>query len=222
MNNEELQGLLESDFPKEALSVDSSRGFELTSIKAQWIKERLNKVFSIFGWEFKENFQAGSTGILCHGELAVNIEDNQRIVYATGFSANKKNMGDSYKSAATDALSKCASYIGIGNEVFKGNVNPNSLKDGGTATVKKQQATGAVADKYPVYGFCITCDSPLRMSKNKDKLYCQNYKECATSPIKYDGREPTKITNAAEWRANKKEDSKKAVDSLYSDIPDFG
>ncbi len=35
-------------------------------------------------------------------------------------------IADGYKSAVTDALSKCASYLGVGIEVFKGQVSPPS------------------------------------------------------------------------------------------------
>ena len=44
---DEQKALLLADFPAEALSKDTSRGFELTSIKAMYVIERLNDVFGI-------------------------------------------------------------------------------------------------------------------------------------------------------------------------------
>jgi len=131
---------LRADFPKEAYSIDSSRGFNLTSLKAQYIKERLNEVFSIWCWNFEEKFQDIGNGVMCFGKLYVSYTNKEkekvdREVTACGFSEKKRNMGDTYKGASTDALSKAASFIGIGNEVFKGNINLNTVieKKKGTA-----------------------------------------------------------------------------------------
>lgn len=49
-----LYGRLTEPLPREALSVDDSRGFNLTSIKAAFILERLNGVFGLagYGWRY--------------------------------------------------------------------------------------------------------------------------------------------------------------------------
>ena len=150
------------DFPSEALSKDSSRGFDLTSIKAQYIKERLNDVFGIWGWEVVGEYKADEKSVLYFGELRVtektyllanNSEDATpaevdsftRKVESVGYSAIKKNLGDSYKSAQTDFLSKAASFIGVGQKVFQGLVNPNSYK----TPTKQPQKTSPQAQKQP-------------------------------------------------------------------------
>ncbi len=53
MTEEQIR-LLRASFPAEALSADTSRGFELTSIKAAYIIERLNDVFGTYGsgWRY--------------------------------------------------------------------------------------------------------------------------------------------------------------------------
>lgn len=119
---------LASSFPKEAYSVDSSRGFDLTSIKAQFVVERLNEAFGFMNWTFGGEYKDNEEGILFLGALVVTVNGRQNKVFAPGFSAKKKNLGDAYKGANTDSLCKCASRIGIGNEVFKGLVNPSSIK----------------------------------------------------------------------------------------------
>jgi hypothetical protein len=114
-------------------SIDKSRGFPLTSLKAQSIKQRLNEVFGIFGWCFKESFIEKPEGIICHGKLLVrNPEDSTEIreVEATGgceFKDKAQTLSDAYKSAATEALSKASSYIGIGNEMYKGNISTDYI-----------------------------------------------------------------------------------------------
>jgi len=143
---EDLQALLEAPFPREAMSKDSSRGFDLTSIKAQWVVDRLNNVFGIFGWDFKPSFEQSANHVLCHGVLTVRQtistfqqetsdhplssatqETFLREVAQTGSHEIRKNIGDAYKSASTDCLGKAASWLGIGNDVFKGNIDPRTL-----------------------------------------------------------------------------------------------
>ena len=118
---------LKAPFPKEAYSIDSSRGFNLTSLKAQYAIERLNDVVGINGWKLTGSFQKTEKGVLYMGSL--DLVENGEVLHsveAIGYSENKKNIGDTYKSARTDALSKAASYYGLGNEMFKGNIKPES------------------------------------------------------------------------------------------------
>lgn len=124
---------LKKPFPKNAHSTDSSRGFDLTSIKAQWVVERLNDVFGIFGWSFHPEYEKEGNNVLCHGLLVVREYDgpeiiNERRVEQTGGATVKKTMADAYKSAATDSLGKCASWLCVGNDVFKGNVDPRTFE----------------------------------------------------------------------------------------------
>jgi hypothetical protein len=54
MLTQEQTQLIQAPFPPEALSADTSRGFELTSIKAAFVIERLNQVFGPcgIGWRY--------------------------------------------------------------------------------------------------------------------------------------------------------------------------
>jgi hypothetical protein len=54
MLSENQISALRASFPAEALSADTSRGFELTSIKAAFVVERLNEVFGPCGtgWRY--------------------------------------------------------------------------------------------------------------------------------------------------------------------------
>ena len=49
--SKELYAALSAEFPKEAMTEDSSRGFSMTSIKAQYVRERLNEVMGVDGWD---------------------------------------------------------------------------------------------------------------------------------------------------------------------------
>ena len=64
---------LKAPFPPESLSSDTSRGFELTSIKAAYVIERLNEVFGPcgIGWRY------------VHSPLEELHTDNGRVEFVT-------------------------------------------------------------------------------------------------------------------------------------------
>jgi hypothetical protein len=146
---------LRAPFPPESLKPDMSRGFELTSIKAAYVIERLSDVFGTcgIGWRYVhapfENLIMADqrTEILTEVALQYRIsEDEQRgcdpvewrdgwylapnrsrvwsePLYAVGghcLGQGSVPYTDARKSAVTNGLTKAASMLGIGHEVFKG------------------------------------------------------------------------------------------------------
>ena len=60
------------DFPEEAYDTDTSRGFALTSLKAQYMVERLNDTLysnGVGGWYFTGEYQETDNGVLYFGQL---------------------------------------------------------------------------------------------------------------------------------------------------------
>jgi len=128
---------LKADFTPDAFSEDKSRGFALTSIKAQYVVERLNDVFGVDGWSATYDFsRPDGKEVLSICTLNVIIGDKQVSRVAVGASQAKKQLGDTYKSAMTDSLGKAASHFGVGNDVFKGLVNPDGSKKGSKPKTK--------------------------------------------------------------------------------------
>jgi hypothetical protein len=95
--------------------------------------ERLNEVFGVGGWNFETDF------ISCDKEVQKTTK-GERNVYVSAvrgrltvesegikieqFGGNTNDdKGDTLKGGATDALTKCASYLGIGAEIYKGHGN---------------------------------------------------------------------------------------------------
>lgn len=149
---------LRAPFPTEALTTDMSRGFELTSIKAAYVIERLNDVFGPAGWgwrythaEFEVIVTADQrTEIITEVALQYRISDDQQRgcgpvewydhgwrmrpdhpwhwsepVFAVGgrcLGRGNAPYTDARKSAVTDGLTKAASMLGVGHEVFKGQI----------------------------------------------------------------------------------------------------
>ena len=132
-------------FPKEAHQKIAHNGF--TTIKAQYITERLNNVMDmgigLTDWVFHPNkFEKveGAEEMVCDGTLALQVGKKSFAKHASGGGKkNKSNSwGDVRKSAQTDAMTKAASLFGIGNDVFKGLVNP----DGSSKTQGSTGSTG--------------------------------------------------------------------------------
>ena len=107
--------------------MQKGRGPELTTIQAGYITMTLNYVVGIGGWAFERS--------------EIHIVEDHKTVEVTLFIANEKgtvashtafggsrNPGpDGFKSAVTDALTKAASYFGLGEEVFCGKITAADL-----------------------------------------------------------------------------------------------
>jgi hypothetical protein len=171
LTQEQIQAL-RAPFPAEALKPDTSRGFELTSIKAAYVIERLNDVFGPcgIGWRYVHGpFEDVATDDGCLEvvtEVALQYRfgatndrpGSDRVVWDDGwtfrasnhdwsepiFACGGKALGrggapytDARRSAVTDGLTKAASMIGVGRQVFKGLV----LVHGGNGSGQRDNAT---------------------------------------------------------------------------------
>ncbi len=136
--SKEIYKELTAAFPKEAMTTDKSRGFALTSIKAQYVRERLNEVLGVEGWSTDtEVVDRTDKGVAVKMTMTLHIEGRDVTRSAFGGAAVKpkgQTYGDLFKSAETDALSKVASNFGVGNDVFKGLVKPPGAAPSTTTT----------------------------------------------------------------------------------------
>ena len=126
---EEIRDKLRAPLPDEAIKQHPTKSF-LSTIKAIYIVERLNDVFGIGGWDQEheiisdtEDYVAVRGRILYdeHGHPDDGFRGKTPFQYG-GHKKTGKNTepADGYKSAVTDCMSKCASYLEIGIDVFKG------------------------------------------------------------------------------------------------------
>jgi hypothetical protein len=175
MLSENQISALRASFPAEAMSADTSRGFELTSIKAAFVVERLNEVFGPCGagwryvhspFEWVEGEVITEVALQFHvAEGGVNaiLWDGQSHGWAfvpdsAGWSwpilspgGRRPGKGtapltDARKGAITDGLTKAASMIGVGHDVFKGLVRvaqPGRASEGAQTPRQPQQPHSA-------------------------------------------------------------------------------
>jgi len=116
---------------------EAPQGRYFTSIESQAVKNRLNECFGLFGWEFVEDevrTVENDNEVVCRGHLTVtwNGKDDAgqpitftKTVPSVGGKVQLSNdtLADTMKGARTAAISKAASELGIGDDVFSGEVD---------------------------------------------------------------------------------------------------
>lgn len=122
----DMRTALREKLPDEAVKQHPTKTY-LSSIKAIYVIERLNDVFGVGKWSYTqkviERADNGTVVVqvdLTIPEFGINLcsfggNDNG------GEAANKNfDLGDAYKGAVTDAITKICSMLEIGIDVFKG------------------------------------------------------------------------------------------------------
>src|SRR6201996_4593047 len=122
---EEVKAKLKERLPREAVSPNPQKP-GLSVIKVIYVVERLNEVFGLNGWHVDN--EVVETGRMVVVRATLSIPRYAIAIEQFGGNDNP-DRGDAYKGACTDALSKCASYLGIGMDVYKGLTN-NRPRDG--------------------------------------------------------------------------------------------
>src|SRR5579871_1985747 len=107
---------LKAPLPPEAVSPNPNKP-GLSVIRVIYVVERLNDVFGLNGWRVVN--QVVESGRMVVVKATVTIPEYGIVIEQYGGNDNP-DRGDAYKGACTDALSKCASYLGIGMDVYKG------------------------------------------------------------------------------------------------------
>lgn len=143
---------LREPFPAEAITQHPTKTF-LTTIKAIYVTERLNKVFGIGGWDLEYEIISDTDDyVTVQGRIVVEELGIKTPMQFGGHGKTGKNTepADGYKSAMTDCQSKCASYLEIGLDVFKGKMTASRGTGGAsTRTYKKAVNTPKTGNADP-------------------------------------------------------------------------
>lgn len=111
------QALLTRPLPAEAVTPHPTKPY-LSSIKGIYVTERLNEVFGVGAWRVETNkVDQSNKMVVVKVRLTIPAYGIDYECYGGNDNAD---LGDAYKGATTDALTKIASWLGIGQEVFKG------------------------------------------------------------------------------------------------------
>ncbi|GAC1317138.1 MAG: hypothetical protein NVSMB2_10530 [Chloroflexota bacterium] len=111
--------------PFDAVFTDVRGGVQLTYVTGEQVTRRLNDVLGVGGWSFrilKHDIHPEADEAWCLGELTADV-DGQTITRQQFGSQKLKrsratgvplDIGFDLKGAATDAMKKCASLLGVG------------------------------------------------------------------------------------------------------------
>jgi hypothetical protein len=122
---EQLKAELYAPLPSEAIKPHPTKTF-LSTIKPIYVTDRLNEVFGIGGWQLRtENVLVNDNGTVVNKVIFTVPEYD---IYYECFGGNDNggqtskgfDLGDAFKGATTDGLTKICSYLGIGIDVFRG------------------------------------------------------------------------------------------------------
>lgn len=149
----EQQQMLDAPLPAEAVSPHPTKNY-LSTIKAIYVTERLNKVFGVGAWRVRSEQVAHENKMVV---VKVTFEIPEYGIYYECYGGNDNaDLGDAHKGAVTDALTKIGSWLGIGADVFKGLAGkPASRPAAKSAAATKRKLTDAVLDNAD------TCDKLL-------------------------------------------------------------
>jgi len=146
---DEIRVKLREKFPDEAYSQHPTKTF-LTTLKAMYVTERLNDVFGIGRWTLEHEVIAHENDyVLMKGRLVLADYDCLIPEQYGGHGTAGKNteVADGFKSAITDIISKSASYLEIGIDMFKGHANP--LNGGSNSNNDKYKFGSAKDESLP-------------------------------------------------------------------------
>lgn len=117
----EMVKALRLPLPKEAVSPHPSKPY-LSTIKAIYVTERLSDVFGTGSWQLHvEHITSVPKGNRMMVVVKTTLSIPEYGIYIEQFGGNDNDdLGDAYKGAVTDAITKIGSYLGIAIDVFKG------------------------------------------------------------------------------------------------------
>jgi hypothetical protein len=149
---EQLKAELYAPLPSEAIKPHPTKTF-LSTIKPIYVTDRLNEVFGIGGWQLRtENVLVNDNGTVVN-KIILTVPEYD--IYYECFGGNDNggqtskgfDLGDAFKGATTDGLTKICSYLGIGIDVTEPIGNMIIDIGGGTTGITVIALAGIVCDQ---------------------------------------------------------------------------
>lgn len=165
----EMRKALKYPLPQGALKQHGGKTF-LSSINPIYIVERLNDVFGVGAWRTTYEVQLDYAKERGMPVVKCILEIPEYGVYIESFGGSKNDdMGDMYKGSQTDALTKAASYLEIGIDVYKGQQSHKMPTKSVTPPAVEPNLPKKVDD-------CKQCGLPMKyvpagVSKKTNKAY---------------------------------------------------
>lgn len=180
---QEQKTALTEELPQWAVKPHPTKS-NMSAIHPMAIIDRLNEVFGVGGWDFRTEFISSTPFVqkTKNGERdmfrsavkgSIFIKSLDLTIEQFGGSSNDDE-GDALKGGATDALTKIASYLGIGASIYKGqgNVSPEPILSL-TDALKKVSTATSVDELNRLYK-----SLPINLQKDDEIIAkCKEVKE---------------------------------------------
>ena len=122
-------------------------GLVFTYADARAVAQRLDDVLGIEGWQFEVKVADAIRGVV-HGSLVIVIEGKSTIRQDFGY-PNSTQDDEPLKSAASDALRRCAAQIGVGRSLYspeRGQATARAAAPVSVPQIAKPEASSALSD----------------------------------------------------------------------------
>ncbi len=156
--------------PKDLKHRPGRAGMTFTYADARAVAQRLDDVLGIEGWQFEVKVADPIRGVV-HGSLALVIEGKTTIRQDFGY-PNSAQDDEPLKSAASDALRRCAAQIGVGRSLYS--------PEKGTQTLPRAAAPVSVAQN-PKPEALSTLSDDDRLAVQAAMIFAQSVGEDACS-----------------------------------------
>lgn len=198
--------VLAAETPAQFVKTKPGRGGKKVQyIEGGYVVSQLNAAFSPFGWEFeiveqgqtdRKNENSSEGEVWVRGKLTIVDHVNGYRVSKTQYGQhpihNKVPIGDAFKSAGTDALKKCASMLGIGLDIYWGQLD---------LPEKEKPQTTPKQDKAELFE---RAKAMIRSTREVDAL------------LVYDAKLTTSTTFSPEQRVKLRETVKQRIEELQN------
>lgn len=115
--------ILERPFPAKAIKTRAgARGMQLSYVDTYTVVRRLNEACDNWCFDIK-SLEKWDNQLVCVGRLTIDGVYREAIGVQT---MNERGGEDLIKGAASDALKKCASYFGVGQDLYGEDLNYES------------------------------------------------------------------------------------------------
>lgn len=166
--SQEQEAKLKAPLPSEAIKQHPSKTY-LSTIRDIYVIERLNEVFGVGSWKLKVEHITTQGKMVVVKVLFTIPEYN--IEYECYGGNDNSDLGDAYKGATTDALTKICSWLGIANEVWKNRTSQERTQTSNPTTRSKSQTkqkltTEALMDDAFADNVCKWLHSKYMARKN--------------------------------------------------------
>ena len=172
---------LKKPLPLEAVKPHPTKTY-LSSIKAIYVTERFNEVFGVGKWSIKVEHvatqpKAQSSNVGDMVVIKTTFEVPEENTYYECYGGNDNvDLGDAYKGATTDAITKIGSYLGVGIDVFKGKASKqadDAVRTFNNAPVAQSTPAPQTQASQQELGKCEKCGADKVLNPKTGKIFCK-------------------------------------------------